>query len=243
VLYLAALEDTDINVVISTVENIGAGRRMVYADRVLEVALASSRPGAMQPMLLCACMDTLALIGTAKTLAGLRVRFPVAGEVPGLFLRPFLKLLGTAGGAEELDEICAVIESKGPSVYAVAVDAASRIVARHSIAVLDPAAETLFCELLAGTADLTLRFHLLRLLGHFTGSSRVALVVLPFIHDPNRQLGMAAVEALERSSDAAVESALAALLSTESDPEIEEELEEILGRRARWNSPLNSSPN
>jgi len=68
-------------------------------------------------------------------------------------------------------------------------------------------------------------------------------VVLPYIHDRDRTLGLAAVESLANSSDPAVESELQALLSSESDPEIAAELEELLRRRPRWNSPPNSSPN
>jgi hypothetical protein len=54
---------------------------------------------------------------------------------------------------------------------------------------------------------------------------------------------MAAVESLANSSDPAIDAALHSLQSMESDPEIGEELEELLRRRPRWNSPPSNSPN
>jgi hypothetical protein len=237
-LYFAALQDDDINVVISAIENIGSSRRTAFAQPVLAIALES-----MQPMAVCACLEALALIGTRQTLDALRAKFPDAAEVPGIYLYPFLKLLGGTGGPESIEEICRTIERKGAPVYEVAIDAITKIALRHKVSLLNPFCEGGLCGLLKPGLAAGVCFRLIRLLGHFTGSSRVALAVLPYIHDPDRLLCLAAVESLANSSDPAVESALRSLLSTESDPEVGEELAELLRRRPRWNSPLSSSPN
>jgi HEAT repeat protein len=237
-LYLAALKDEDINVVISTIESIGAGRRTAYLEPVLAIALSSP-----QPMAVCACLDTLAMIGTRETLSALRAKFPSAAAVPGFYLHPFLKLLGGTGGPEAIEEVCGTIRRKGASVYEVSIDALTRIASRHSIVDPGPGPEELLCGLLKLELDSAVRFRLIRLLGHFAGSARVALEILPYIHDKDRLLGLAAVESLASSSDPLVEASLRTLLATESDPEISEELEELLGRRPRWNSPLSSSLN
>jgi len=237
-LYFAALKDADMNVVISAIENIGSSRRTAFAQPVLAIALESS-----QPMAICACLEALAQIGTRQTLDALRARYPDAAEVPGIYQQSFLKLLGGAAGPESIEEICRTIEQKGAPVHEVAIDAITKIASRHKVSQLNPFCEAELCGLLKPELDAGVCFHLIRLLGHFTGSSRVALAVLPYIHDPDRTLGLAAVESLANSSDPAVESALHSLPSTESDPEIGEELEELLRRRPRWNSPLSSSPN
>jgi|CZKY01.1.fsa_nt_gi HEAT repeat protein len=237
-LYLAALKDEDINVVISAIENIGSRRRTGLAKPVLAMAMESS-----QPMAVCASLEALALIGTRQTLDALRAKYPNAAEVPGIYLQPFLKLLGHTAGPESIEEICRTIEQKGEFIYEVAIDALTNIALRHNVSQLNSWCEARLCGLLQPELDAGVRFHLIRLLGHFTGSTRVALVVLPYIHDPDRTLGLAAVESLANSSDPAVESALQSLLSTENDPEIKEELEELLRRRPRWNLPLSSSPN
>jgi len=237
-LYLAALKDEDINVVISAIENIGSRRRTGLAKPVLAMAMESS-----QPMAVCACLEALALIGTRQTLDALRAKYPNAAEVQGIYLQPFLKLLGHAAGPEAIEEICRTIEQKGEFIHEAAIDAVTNIALRHNVLQLNSLCEARLCGLLKPELDAGVRFHLIRLLGHFTGVTRVAFVVLPYIHDPDRTLGLAAVESLANSSDPAVESELQALLSSESDPEIAEELEELLRRRPRWNSPPNSSPN
>jgi hypothetical protein len=237
-LYLAALKDDDINVVISAIENLGAGRRIAFAQPVLAVALETT-----QPMAVCACLETLALIGDKTTLDALRVRFPEAAKIQGIYLQSFLKLLGKTAGPEAVEEICAVIVRHGAHVHAVAIDALAKISARHQASHLSAGCEGLLCGLLGPELDHGVRFHLVRLLGRFAQSSAVAHTLLPLIDDPDRLFALAVVESLAKSSDPAVESALLTLQATENDPQILEELEELLRRRPRWNSPLNSSPN
>ena len=236
-LYLSALKDEDINVVISAIENIGSRRRSGLAKPVLAMAMEST-----QPMAVCASLEALALIGTRQTLDALRVKYPHAAEVPGIYLQPFLKLLGHAAGPESIAEICQTIEQKGEFIHEAAIDALTNIALRHNVSQLNPRCEATLCGLLTPELDAGVRFHLIRLLGHFTGLARVALVVLPYIHDCDRTLALAAVESLANSSDPAVESELQSLVSSESDPEIAEELGELLRRRPRWNSPPSSSP-
>jgi len=237
-LYLAALKDEDLNVVISTVENIGSRQRIRLIKPVLEIALQST-----QAMVVCACLEALALIGTKETLDALRAKYPEASDAPGIYLQSFLKLLGHTGGPESIDEICRTIERKGTGVYRAGIDAITNVAVRHNVSQLNSYCEDTLCGMLKPELEDGLPFHLIRLLGHFTGTSRVALALLPYIHDPDRLLGLAAVESLANSSDAAVENALQALLPTEGDPEIAEEVEELLRRRPRWNSPPSSSPN
>jgi len=231
-LYLAALKDED------TIENIGSRRRAGLATQVLAIALENS-----QPMAVCASLEALAVIGNRQTLDALRTKYPNLAEVPGIYLLPFLKLLGHTAGPESIEEICRTIEEKGAFVHEAAIDALTNIALRHSVSQLNSFCEAALCGLLKPELDAVVSFHLLRLLGHFTGSSRVALVVLPYIHSPDRTLCMAAVESLANSSDPAIDAALHSLQSMESDPEIGEELEELLRRRPRWNSPPSNSPN
>ena len=237
-LYLAALKDADINVVISAIENIGARRRAGLSKPLLAIAMESA-----QPMAVCACLEALALIGTRQTLDALRAKYPQAEEVPGLYLQPFLKLLGHAAGPETMEEICRTIERKGEFIHEAAIDALTNIALRHNVSQLNASCEATLCGLLRPELDAGVRFHLIRLLGHFTASPSVALRVLAYVHDPDRALALAAVESLANSSTPAVEAALQSLVADETDPEIAEELEELLRRRPRWNLPPSNSPN
>jgi hypothetical protein len=242
-LYSAALKDADINVVISAVENIGSSRRVAFADRVLDLALKSS-----QPMLICACMETLALIGTRQTLDALRAKYPDAATVPGIYQQSFMKLLGGIAGPESMEEICRMIagKRKGIPVYEISIDAMTKIALRYQLSTLSPFCEQILCGLLQPGLDAEACFHLIRLLRHFTGSPRVALVVLPYVHNPDPALALAAVESLENSTHPEVETALNSMLTNgeylENDLETGDELRELLRRRPRWNSLQSSSP-
>jgi len=122
--------------VISAIENIGSRRRHSLAGQVLAIALEAS-----QPMVGCAALEALASIGTRQTLHALRAKHPEAAEVPGIYLQPFLKLLGHTAGPESIDEICRTIEKKGEFIYQVAIDALTNIALRHKLSQL-----TSWCE-------------------------------------------------------------------------------------------------
>ncbi len=237
-LYVAALKDPDINVVISTIENIGSRRRAGLVPQVLALALEST-----QPMAVCACLEALAVIGNQATLDALRTKYRDLSEVAGIYRHSFLKLLGHTAGPEAIEEICRSSERRGGVVEAAVIDALTNIALRHHVTRLTPECEAQLCGWLNSGLDAGVCFHLLRLLGHFSASSPVALAVLPYIHNADRTLGLAAVEALGNSSDSVIESALHALQIEERDPEVREELEELLRRRPRWNSRLSNSPN
>jgi hypothetical protein len=242
-LYSAALKDADINVVISAVENIGSSRRVAFADRVLDLALKSS-----QPMAICACMEALALIGTRQTLDALRAKYPDAATVAGIYQQSFMKLLGGIAGPESMDEICRMIagKRKGIPVYEISIDAMTKIAVRYQLSTLSPFCEQILCGLLQPGLDPGVCFHLIRLLRQFTGSPRVALAVLPYVHNHDPALALAAVESLENSTHPEVETALNSLLANEefleNDLETGDELRELLRRRPRWNSLQSSSP-
>jgi HEAT repeat protein len=236
--YEEALQDDDINVVICAIERIGSARRTALAGPVLAIAL-----GHGHPMVLCACLDTLALIGLPETLDALREKFPDAAEVPELFLPPFLKLFGRTAGPDGVDEICRAIAARGASACQPSIDALTRITARHQLTRLNSSCEETLCGLLGADLDGPLRFYLIRLLGHFAESPRVAQAILPCLQSSDASLRLLAAESLAKSADPAVDAALRSLLANESDPEMHEELEELLGRRPRWNLPPNSSPN
>jgi hypothetical protein len=193
-------------------------------------------------MAVCACLEALALIGNEQSLEALRVKFPDAAQVPGLYLHSFLKLLGGTAGEESIEEICRMIGTKGAPVYEVAIDSLTRLTTRHKLSVIEPLSEDRLCNLLHMELDDGIRFHLVRLLGHFSRSTRITQALLPYIHDPDKIFGLAVVESLQNSHDPQVESALRSLLQEEIDPEISEELEELLRRRPRWNSPQSSTP-
>ena len=126
-LYLSALKDEDINVVISAIENIGSRRRSGLAKPCSPMALEG-----------VAADGRVRVSGSARThrnpatLDALRAKYPNAAEMQGIYLQPFLKLLGHTAGPEWIEEICRTIEEKGEFIYEVAIDAVTNIALRNT---------------------------------------------------------------------------------------------------------------
>ena len=240
-IYLAALADPDINVVISAVENIGLGRRSAFRQPIVAIALS-----AVHPMTVCACLETLTIIGEQETLDTIRTRFPHATTVEGIYQPSFLKLLGNAGGVEVFEEICAVMTSQGNALYPVAIDALSRVTARHKALELPPACEGALCDLLGSELDPGVRYHLIRLLGHFKHSEMIATALPPAMHDQDNESFPAIVEGAPLFSDPGV-SAVPQAFPVEEETDIASagellaSLDEIPRRPRAWNSQPNNS--
>jgi hypothetical protein len=238
--YIEALKDEDVNVAICAVELIGSRRRTTLAGAVLGIALEHSHP-----MLAYACLETLALIGTLEALEGLREKFPDAATVPWMLLPPFLRLIGRTAGREATEEICRCLAARGPSIHSAGIEALTRITARHRLTEVSPFCEEMLCGLLAGELEPEARFHLVRLLGHFAGSAKVEGALVDFLEKVEASDGlmrMLLVESLARTAGPGADAALRSLLAKEADPEIREELGDLLGRRPSWNLQPNSSP-
>lgn len=243
--YIEALEDEDVNVAICAIELIGSRRRATLAGAVLKAALGHSHP-----MLLYACVETLALIGTRETLEGLRDKFPEAAAAPGMFLPPFLRLIGRAAGPGEIEEICRCLTARGASIHSAGIEALTRIAARHQVSELSAFSEEALCRLLAGELEPEARFHLVRLLGHFAGSAKVEKALVDLLESAGSSDGlpsdgllrMLIAESLAKSAGPVADAALGSLLARELDPEIQEELRELLGRRPNWNSQPRNLP-
>jgi hypothetical protein len=144
-LYLAALKDEDINVVISD-----------HREHRIEAAGWAGLPGARDRTGELAADGRVRVSGSAgghrnrQTLDALRTKYPNLAEVPGIYLLPFLKLLGHTAGPESIEEICRTIEEKGAFVHEAAIDALTNIALRHSVSQLNS-----FCE--AGSAAFSSR--------------------------------------------------------------------------------------
>jgi len=110
--------------------------------------------------------------------------------------------------------------------------------------------EEALCRLLAGELEPEARFHLVRLLGHFAGSAKVEKALVDLLESAGPSDGlpsdgllrMLIAESLAKSAGPVADAALGSLLARELDPEIQEELRELLGRRPNWNSQPRNLP-
>jgi HEAT repeat protein len=126
-IYDRALADSDVNVVITAVENVGNTHKQELRGRIEELA------GAEHPMLAGACLEALAQIGDAHSLDVIRSR---AGSVPDYLLPSYLKVLGAQGNQDAIVEAARMLESCGPHLHSSILDAITMLRQRHPSAPL-----------------------------------------------------------------------------------------------------------
>ena len=73
-----------------------------------------------------------------------------------------------------MEEICRTIEQKGEFVHQAAIDALTNIALRNNVSQCNSFCEGELCGLLKHELEAGVRVHLIRLLGHLSGSTRVA---------------------------------------------------------------------
>src|SRR5450755_1655286 len=108
-IYEAALSDQDTNVTITAVENLGKTQATQFRRRIEDLLLAGSHP-----MLDGACLETLAGIGDAGSLATIRRRFPELSTLPDFFLVSCLKAIGALGTSVDFVEVTGLLAAREP---------------------------------------------------------------------------------------------------------------------------------
>ena len=107
-IYAAGLADRDSNVVITAVENIGKVRLSGF-DKRIEALLADTD----QPMLLCACLETMGEIGSDSSLRVIHEKFPEQRPLPGYLKSSYLKAITALGGDDEFGLLAGSLLSQG----------------------------------------------------------------------------------------------------------------------------------
>lgn len=92
-IYAAALADDDPNIVITAVENIGRAGLKAFRIQVEKLFRETE-----EPMLLCACLETLGGIGNDSSLKIIEGRFGDSGAIPGYLRRSYVTAVAALGG-------------------------------------------------------------------------------------------------------------------------------------------------
>jgi len=108
-IYHAALVDSDINVVITAVENLGKMRGVEFRSQIEVLLQAGSNP-----MLIAACLEALVSIGDESSLLAIRRCFPDLAKLPDFLLAPWLKAIAVLGSAREFAEVADLLLVRGP---------------------------------------------------------------------------------------------------------------------------------
>jgi hypothetical protein len=128
-IYGWALDDADVNVVITAVEGLGNAGKTEFREHV-ESLVASG-----DPMLLGACLETLAQIGNAQSLDAFRLCATVRGFAD--FLLPsYLKVLGAHGDEAAISEAAGMLKFRGAYLQPAILDAIKSLQQRYPLALL-----------------------------------------------------------------------------------------------------------
>ena len=216
-IYDRALTDTDINVVIAAVENLGARRKADFRERI--EALVSPEA---HPMLLCAAIEALAQIGEAGTVNAVRERLGGAARLPG-YLRPaYLKLLGATGCPDDVAEVACLIGREGLEGYAL--NALTSLRSRYPGLDLPVSLVEPLLKIASSGAPSLLGYEAVRSMAGLLHMKDVSDFVSRSLAHPDKAVRIAAIQTMREAGSSGAEGILRECLSRETDEEVRQAL-------------------
>jgi HEAT repeat protein len=211
-LYERALNDPDLNVVITAVENLGNSRQVRFRERIERLILPEAHP-----MLLGACLEALAQIAHPASLARVRQLLGRASVLPACLLPSYLKLVGAAGIPDDIEEVAdaaAVGWLDGPVLTAL-----SSLTNRFPDLQMPPVWSVLL-QGIASRNPAALAYQAVRLLTPLAGDDEVFAFLVRKLDDGDKVVRIAAIQVLQESGDARAAAVLRERMASESDAEI-----------------------
>jgi len=214
-IYAAALTDSDPNLVITAVENLGGLRAGEFRSRIEELLQAASHP-----MLVTACIEALVGIGNKSSLVAIRRRFPDLTTLPDFFLAYCLRAIAALGSAKEFAEVASLLPVRGPHLRPAILSA---IIATYRGSPLPDPEETLLPALLAvvESADQPLcGYQATRALGLLASRDVVHSFLVSCLSSPERLIRLGAIESLREAARPELKDVFACRAKTETDEEV-----------------------
>ena len=221
-IYARALQDPDLNVVITAVESLGNSRQAKFREPVAELITAEAHP-----MLTCACLEALAQIGDATSVDAVRACLGPVGELPG-YLRPAcLKLLGAQGRQEEVLEVAQMIGQEGLEVPVI--NALTALRNRYSNLVLPDSLSQPLRDVVSRKTSPLLAYQAVRLLGALLNEPAVFDFVGRCLEDPEKSIRIGAGQSLREAGSEVAIALIQRRMGSEADEEV---LQSWGGKRA-----------
>jgi HEAT repeat protein len=218
-IYSAALSDQDQNVVITAVENLGKIRAEEFRIQIEDLL----QPGA-HPMLISACLETLAGIGNELSMASIRVCIHKLTALPDFQFASYLKAISTLGSAQEFAEVEGLLAVCGAHFRPAIL---STLVAIHPRCPSIDLSESLISELrmiVESRDPPQCRYQAVRVLGIWSTRGDVFAILASCLSNTERLVRLAAAEAIRMSERPELERVLAAHAREETDEEVLEAL-------------------
>lgn len=211
-IYRLALRDSDLNVVIAAVETLGEARNKVFRPTIESLMTAGGHP-----MLLCACLESLAQIGEVASVEVVRARLGRGAGLPGYIRPAYLKLLGTAGNLEDVPEITGLADV--PGLDAPVLNALTALRHRYPEMVLPPALAGLLKDLIARGEPSLLGYHAVRLLSALEEGHGFP-VLRECLNNSEKPIRIGAIQALREIGSEEARAAVREFLVLETDDEV-----------------------
>lgn len=212
-IYYRALTDTDLNVVIAAVENLGSRRRADFRERIETLVSPEAHP-----MLLCAAIEALAQIGEAGTVNTVRERLGGAARTPG-YLRPsYLKLLGATGCPDDVVEVACLIDKEGLEGHAL--NALTSLRSRYPSLDLPVSLADPLLKIASSGASSLLGYAAVRSMAGLLHMQDVFDFVSRCLAHPDKAVRIAAIQTMREAGSSGTEGILRECLSRETDEEV-----------------------
>lgn len=214
-IHAAALSDSDVNVVITAVENLGRIRAGEFRSQIENLLQAGSHP-----MLVGACLEALVGIGGASSLETIRRRFPDLAALPDFLLASCLKAMAALGSAREFADVASLLLARGPHLRPGILSALIAICQRCPPPdVSGPLLTALQAVAEDGNPPLC-RYQAVRVLGFWADRDGVYAFLVSCLSSLERLVRLGAAETLRAAGRPGWELLLAARALEESDEEV-----------------------
>jgi HEAT repeat protein len=211
-LYTQALQDPDMNVVITAVESFANTRQFGFREQIESLISPDAHP-----MLLGACIEALAQIGDAGSLDAVRRSFGTGHALPGYLQPAYLKLVGAKGGASDVDEIG--MFAGAPSLDAAVLNSLT-VLRNRRVAVTLPLSLAQRLEEMASRNQPALAYEAVRLLSGLAQHEEVFEYLVGCLGHPEKVVRIGAIQALCEAGGERAETVLRARLAGETDEEV-----------------------
>lgn len=190
-LYTAALADSDLNVLITAVENVGRLRLGQYRHSI-EALLDTHE----DPMLSAACLEALGGIAHPESLDVIRRRFPAPATLPEYLLIPYLRACETLGAPGDFPQLGSLLASGRPAIRPAALAAMLAIATRHGAPPLEAPLLSTLRDILTDGPGPNCQYQATQLLGLWSDHHEAAALLIRSLRSPESLVRWAAAEAL-----------------------------------------------
>jgi HEAT repeat protein len=226
VVYRKVLCDTDINIVITTVEHIGR-----EGNTALKESVEAVLEQAGHPMLIAACVEALGEIGNG---ASLDVMYRKLGseEMPAFQVPGFIRAVGRLGTDAHVDLLCRFIELFPATLSHVGFDAIDAIRGRVLLPQAPPAVLAAVQSIVEENCDPLEHYKAVRALGAFADQGTVELI-RKYLQSEEKMVRLAAVESIARWNASNAVNLLATRKTIETDEDVLAAIQDSVNQHTR----------